>query len=110
MTNNELLLAISSMLDPMREDIRELKEDVRGLEGRVQGLEGEIREVKGHVKRIEMTQEKVIVPRLEHIEACYTSTYDRYRVAVEEHNQMKEDISLLKQVVTRHSEKLQKIS
>lgn len=46
----------------------------------------------------------------ENIEACYTSTYDRYKTSVEDHETMKEDISNLKQVVAKHSEQLQKIS
>lgn len=89
MTDNELLLAISNMLDPIREDIQE---------------------IKTRVKKIEITQENEILPRLNTIESCYTSTYDRYKDNVETYETMKQDISIIKKVVAEHSEKLQKIS
>ncbi len=89
MTDNELLLAISNMLDPIKEDIQE---------------------IKNRVKKIEIMQENEILPRLNTIESCYTSTYDRYKDNVETYETMRQDISLIKKVVAEHSEKLQKIS
>lgn len=88
MTDNELLLAISNMIEPLRNDIQE---------------------IKSRVTKIEMTQENKILPRLNTIEACYTSTFDRYKDSVEDYETIKQDISLIKKVVTEHSEKLQKI-
>lgn len=49
MTNNELLLAISKMIDPIRQDLRNIEE---------------------RVKKIELTQENVVIPRLQNIESC----------------------------------------
>jgi len=89
MTDNELLLAISNMLDPIREDIQD---------------------IKNRVKNIELTQENMVLPRLNTIESCYTSTYDRYKDNVETYETMKQDISIIKKVVAEHSEKLQRIS
>lgn len=89
MTDNELLLAISNMLDPIKEDIQE---------------------IKTRVKKIEITQENEILPRLNTIESCYTSTYDRYKDQVETYESMKQDISIIKKVVAEHSEKLQKLA
>ncbi len=89
MTDNELLLAISNMLDPIKEDIQD---------------------IKNRVKKIELTQANIVLPRLNTIESCYTSTYDRYKDSVETYETMKQDISIIKKVVAEHSEKLQKIS
>lgn len=89
MSDNELLLAISNMLDPIREDIQE---------------------IKTRVKRIEITQENEILPRLNTIESCYTSTYDRYKDNVETYETMKQDIAIIKKVIAEHSEKLQKLA
>ena len=50
MTDNALLLAISSMLDKKLEPIND------------------------RLKRIELTQENDILPRVQNIESCYTST------------------------------------
>ena len=124
MTENEMLLALSNMLDPIKSDIKEMKSDISGLKGDVQVLKDDVQvlkgvvqvlkddmqEVKGRVKKIELTQENVILPRLQNIETCYTSTYDRYKESVEDHEEMKQDISILKKVVAEHSEKLQRIS
>lgn len=68
MTDNEILLALSNMLDPIRDDLHELK---------------------GRQKKMELTLENVIIPRLHNIESCYVSTYERYKESVEEHETMK---------------------
>lgn len=86
MTDNELLLAISNMMDKKLEPIN------------------------ARLKRIEFTQENEILPRLQNIESCYTSTYERYKNSVTDYEAMKQDIELMKKVITEHSEKLQKIS
>ena len=86
MTDNELLLAISDMLDK------------------------KLKPVNDRLKKIELTQETDILPRLQNIESCYTSTYKRYQTGVEQIEAMQADIEILKKVVTDHSEKLQKIS
>ena len=51
MTDNELLLAMSDMLDK------------------------KLKPVNDRLKKIELTQENDILPRLQNIEACYTSTF-----------------------------------
>lgn len=96
MTDNELLLAISNMLDPIRNDMQSIKQDIQ--------------EIKTRVKKIEITQENEILPRLDTIESCYTSTYDRYKDNVDTYESMKQDISIIKKVVAEHSEKLQKLA
>ncbi len=138
MSDNELLLAMSKMLEPMRVDIcgikndmlevksdlqnvkidlRNVKADLQGVKAdlqevktRVQNVETGLQEVRDRVTRIELTQENNIIPRLQNIEACYTSTYDRYKVSVDDYETIKQDISVIKDVVMEHSEKLQKIS
>lgn len=96
MTDNELLLAISNMLEPVRNDIQEIK--------------GKIKEIEGRLKNIEVIQENGVLPRLETIESCYTSTYERYKNSTEDYEIIKQDISILKKVVTEHSEKLQRLA
>ena len=96
MTDNELLLAISNTLDPIRNDMQSIKQDIQ--------------EIKTRVKKIEITQENEILPRLNTIESCYTSTYDRYKDNVDTYESMKQDISIIKKVVAEHSEKLQKLA
>lgn len=86
MTDNELLLALSDMLDKKLKPIDE------------------------RTKRLEITLENDVLPRLQNIEACYTSTYKRYQDGSDHIDAMKSDIEIMKKVITEHSEKLQKIS
>ena len=60
MTDNELLLAISDIMD---KKLQPLKEEI---------------------KQLKLQNENIIIPRLQNIENCYTSTYDRYKNSVEE--------------------------
>ena len=86
MTDNEMLLTISEMLDK------------------------KLKPVNDRLKRIELTQENEILPRLQNIESCYTSTYKRYQTGTEQIDVIQADIEVIKSVVREHSEKLQKIS
>ena len=73
-------------------------------------MKGDIKDLKDRVKNIELTQETVIIPRLNTIESCYISTYERYRSSVEDYDNIKQDISVLKGIVAEHSKKLMLIS
>ena len=122
--DRELLSAISDMMDEklhpiktqigelygMKEDVQGLKEDVQVLKEDIQVLKEDMQEVKGRVKKIELTQENVILPRLQNIEECYVSTYERYQKNCDEHEEMKQDIAMLKDVTEKHSQILQRIS
>ena len=111
------LQGVKNELQDVKVRVQNLEGDMQDVKVRVQNLEGDMQDVKeglhnveNRVKKIELTQENNIVPRLQNIEACYTSTYDRYKTSVEDYDAMKQDISILKNVVTEHSEQLQRIS
>ncbi|MCX4378746.1 hypothetical protein D7V72_14705 [bacterium D16-36] len=107
MTDNELLLAISDMMDKklnhITKDVQEVKKDIKVLKTEVENID--IR-----VKNIELNQETKVLPRLNTIESCYTSTYDRYKDSVEDYEAIKQDVSIMKKVIQEHSIKLQNIS
>lgn len=86
MTNNELLLNISGMLDK------------------------KLAPINDRLKKIELTLKNNITPRLQTIESCYTSTYNRYQTGIEQIDAMQSDIQVIKSVLREHSEKIQKIS
>ena len=91
MTDNELLLAISDMMDKK--------------------LDARLNPIESRIKRIEVDLlENNVIPRLNTIESCYTSTFDRYKDSVDDYEAIKQDISIMKKVITEHSEKLQRIS
>jgi hypothetical protein len=90
----------------LKEDVQVLKEDVQVLKEDVQVLKEDVADLKIRVKKIELTQETQILPQLNTIQECYISTYNRYKTSVDDYEEMKLDISVLKNVVAQHSEKL----
>ena len=138
MSDNELLLAISNMMDvklkaglaPIKNDVQEIKQDVHNLKSRMQSMENrmqsmenrmqnvenevcqiknELRQVNNEVHQIKLCQENVILPRLNTIEACYTETFKRYKDNADKMDAAFEDIALLKETVAEHSEQIQKL-
>ena len=114
MSDNEFLLAITEIIDsklkPLQEDIKNLNEKVSGLDEKVSGLDEKVSGLDERVRKIELNQENKILPRLQNIEACYTSTYERYARGVDQIEGTVQDIKLMKKVITEHSIKLEKIS
>lgn len=94
MKDNELLLAISDMLDTKLEE----------------KLEEKLKPIKEDVQHVKLYQENMLEPRLNTIEACYTSTYDRYKNDVDRMEKAFDDIDMLKRTVSRHSEQLRKMA
>lgn len=121
MSDNELLLAISKMMDnklePITNDIREIKEDIKNLKTDVETLKSDVKVLKSdvetlevRVKRIELNPETEILPQGNTTVSCYKDTYDRYRTYTDKIDNVFDDISLFKKVVSEHSIKLQSLS
>ena len=94
---NEDLLAISRLLDV------KLKAEIQPMKNEIQTLKSEIHEIK-------LFQENVILPRLNTIEACYTSAFHRYKDSVESIKAIQADNEIIKRILQEHSEKLQKLA
>ncbi len=138
MTDNEVILTLSHLLEPIITQITDIKNrldtienkiitiegkiesmqgtieimqgDIKTMQDDIKTMQGDILDLKDRTRKIELTQENIVLPRLQNIEACYTSTFEKYKNSVDEHETMKQDISVLKTVVTEHSLKLQRIS
>jgi len=113
MTNAELLVAISDVLEQKLEEKLEEKLDKKleeKLDVKFKQIDNRFDKLEQDVRKIRIICENDLQPRLQNIESCYLSTYRRYQESVEEHDTMKLDIQVLKSVVKEHSEKLQKIS
>lgn len=95
MTNNELLLAMSDMME-------------KKLDAKLHPLENHLRSVKDGVRQLKLFQEGVIMPRLQNIESCYVDTYKRYQAGSEQIKAMQVDIDVMKSVIQEHSGALQK--
>ena len=101
---------VKGRLSNVENDMAEVKGRLSYVENDMVEVKGGIAELSKRVTKIELTQENIIVPRLNTIEACYTSTYNRYKDNVNDYETMKQDITVLKHVVSEHSKILQKIS
>ena len=151
MTDNELILSISDLLDkkliPINESINRLEQRVEKIEKtvdeviiprlekiermqdevilprlekiektvdeviipRLEKIEKTVDEVIfSKLKKIDLAQENDILPRLRTIEACYTSTYERYQIEVEHMEAMRADMAVMKYVILEHSDKINK--
>lgn len=73
-------------------------------------LDAKLKPIDERTKRLEITLENDVLPRLQNIESCYTSTYRRYQDGTDHIEAMRADIEMIKRAVADHSAKLQKIS
>lgn len=125
MSDNELLLAISELMDkklaaglkPVEGKLDRMENRLDGMENRLDRMENDLQSVKNELQGVEnelqgvkLFQENVILPRLNTIESCYTDTYNRYRMYVDKMDAVFVDVDLLKKVVAEHSEKLEKLA
>ena len=114
MKDNELLLAISnivrSQIEPIRRDIEDIKQDVKDQRQDIEDIKQDVESLKQDVRNLNLKMENDILPRLNTIEACYTSTYERYANGIDQLYALQSDTDILKKVVAEHSEKIKKIS
>ncbi len=118
MTDNELLLALSGMLDkklkaelqPIKNELQTMKDDIAGMKGEIADIKSNMLIMQNEIRQIKLCQENIILPRLDTIESCYSDTFNRYRTYADKMDSVFEDVELLKTVVTHHSEKLQKLA
>ena len=87
-----------------------VEEKVEKMEVRFGNVEEKIGKVENRLQKIEVGLENDIVPRLNTIENCYTTTYNRYSTYADKMETCFSDVELLKTIVSEHSEKLRKIS
>ena len=126
MTDNELILAISTMMDkkikPLthRMDTIETKIDSvqASLDAKIDSVQASLdakidsvqASLQNEIHGIHLTLENVFLPRLNEVESCYTSTYTRYKEGVEQIEQLQVDMSVVKNVLIEHGKQLQHIS
>lgn len=115
--NNELLIAISDMMDqkldtrlkPIETNIKSMKKDINILKEDVSSLKSDVNSLNTDVLSIKLFQENTILPRLNTIESCYTGTYTRYKNYADKMQPAFDDIDLLNKVVSGHSKKLEQL-
>ncbi len=125
MSNNELLLAISEMMDsklePINEKIDRLDTKIDGVEKRldtkIDGVEARLNarinsvesSLKGEINSIYVIIENEIRPDIKMLAQSYVPAAERFEKACMDIEDMKSDIRIIKHVIAEHSEKLQKL-
>ncbi len=104
------IVSMKSDIDNMKADIVSMKSDIDNMKADIISMKADIFTLQCDVRDLKLTQENIILPRLNTIESCYTTTYCRYKDYVDKMASAFVDIDLLKKVVSEHSERLQKIS
>lgn len=107
MTDNKLLYAISDMMDAKLEPINNRLDR---LEQSCERLEQSYERLEQSQKKIELTLEINILPRLQTIEDCYLSTFERYQSGVGQIEKMQRDVDVIKTTIENHSEMLQRLA
>ena len=106
MSEKDFLCALSDLLDEKLDEKLDKMLDKK-LDKK---FDEKLEPIYSRLKKVEMSLDHEVVPRLQNIEACYLTTFERYQKRVEDYKDMKQDIGVLKVVVENHSERLQQIS
>lgn len=105
---NDDLLAISQLLDV------KLKAEIQPIKNEMQTLKSEMQSIKtglqAEIHKVNLFQENVLLPRLDTIESCYLSTYNRYKDSVDGYKALQFDNEVMKKIIMEHSETLQKLA
>lgn len=123
MANDELLLAISEMLDkkinPIEKSMNSLEKDLRNeiklvrnemkiglqeVKEEVNHVKEEVNHVKEEVHIINLKLENCIEPRLNQIESCYLDTYKRYENGTDKIEKLELDNQIIRSRIQTHDE------
>ena len=84
-----------------------LSADISALDAKIDAVDERL---STDVRKINVALENVVIPRITHIEQCYLATSERYINETGRINGLVADVQVIKSVVQKHSERLQKIS
>ena len=104
---DELDHRLSARIDEL--DYR-LSARIDALEVRVDALDAKIdsvdKRLSEQIKTINRNLENIVIPRLNNIEKCYTSTYDRYRDGVKKLETLEMNMDVMRSVMMQYGERL----
>ena len=94
----------------LQADVKELQTNMGHVQADMEAMQVRMENMEFGMKKMQIRMESDVSPRLQNIESCYLSTYQRYSKGAEQIDSMQMDIDVLKSTVIEHSEKLQRIS
>lgn len=100
MVDNEMLLAISNLLDAkFKSELEPIKNDIRNIRNDIGLIKGEIKEIKLH-------SENIVDPKLQLIYENYVPASQKYENTSSIVETLQADVDILKKVVSEHSKQL----
>ena len=100
--------SIEGRLDSIESRLDSHDEKFASIERRLDSHDEMFASINYRLKRIEVDLlENNVIPRLNTLESCYMSTYDRYRNYAKQMEKVFDDVQLLKGAVEKHSNILQ---
>lgn len=97
-----------SLQNSLRAEIAETRDSLQtSLRAEIAGTRDSL---QSQLTQINLTLEQNVVPRLNTIESCYVSTYERYSQGINQLESIQSDILVMKDVIMKHSTQLAKIS
>lgn len=122
MTDNELLLAISDILEkkldtkiqPLTTEIQSFREDMaigfQSIRDDMKRMRNDIQDLKTYVSQIELHLENTTDANVKLFAENYMPAVKKYEIEAAKIESMQTDIAIMRSVLIEHSEKLQKIS
>lgn len=101
------LLKISELMDVK---LKGLDGRFDRLETRMDRLENRMDSLENQNRGIKLMIENDLIPRVRHLEQCYTSAFDLFREKAQKIDAIEADVEILKKVVREHSDQLQKLT
>ena len=102
----ELLQAIQLIIDPLKDDMKDVKDRLGNVEGRLGNVEGRLTNVEEETRRTSLIIENSIEPRLQALHEGYMPLVEKVRYVPEEIAELKEDVSILKYVQKQMADKI----
>lgn len=73
-------------------------------------MDAKLKPLEDRNKNIELLLENDVIPRLNNIESCYTSTYRRYANGISQLEAMQADIDIMKKILPEHAQRLSQLA
>lgn len=109
MTNEELLVAMSDMMDQKLEEKLDEKLDQKLDEKLDQIFDEKLKPFDERLTKLELAMENVVVPGIQQLCVAYSSEYGRYHDFGEQYARTAQDVDVLKSVVQKHSEQIEEL-
>lgn len=119
MDNNELLLALSNMLDEkldkkldekLKSNLDPIKLDIEQIKTNQVRMGADIEELKAHQLRTDLNIENELRPNIHLLVENFIPAIKHYEKAASRIETLEVDVNLIKMVVAEHSEKLKKLA